>query len=166
MSAVLPFQIYTIILIHRVAEYGMIMRSAGKPEILIKTSLFLLFSNVIFSIPLTFYFGMVGAALGSLLAMAVNWIYFMLKIADVFDSKFKNSFPYSDYLGSLSLCLVAMFFCVWGESFFASGGSLGIRLLIKSFSFGILVGPLLYLYRKITKNGWNSSEWLYKRGGQ
>ncbi|MCA9515903.1 MAG: polysaccharide biosynthesis protein [Myxococcales bacterium] len=104
--AVLPFQIYGVILFHRVAEYGIVLRAAGDTRSLWLASLTLLGSNVLVSLPLVATLGMVGAALGTLIANAVAWIYILRRIARVMETPLRVVFPWRHYGALLALATV------------------------------------------------------------
>lgn len=91
------FQIFSLILFHRVAEYGLILRAAGKPGALLRAGCVLLLVNIAFSLPLTWWFGMTGAALGTLAAQLCAWLYVLKAISDVLRVRFSQAFPWPFY---------------------------------------------------------------------
>jgi O-antigen/teichoic acid export membrane protein len=70
VTGVLPFQLFTIITIHRVAEYGMVLRAADRTRDLLTSALVLLGSNLVLAGVGAWRWGMVGASLGTLVANA------------------------------------------------------------------------------------------------
>jgi O-antigen/teichoic acid export membrane protein len=99
--AVIPFQIFTIIILHRVMAYGLILRAAGATKALWFASLFLLALIVVFGVPLTYFFGLPGAALAMVVAYALNLIFYLSCIARVMDTNLAHVFPWKRYGGIL-----------------------------------------------------------------
>jgi O-antigen/teichoic acid export membrane protein len=97
LAATLPFQIYTFILLHRIAEYGSVLRAAGDTRSLWWASFLLLLSNAILSLPLTMIFGMVGAAVGAVLANIVAWLFILSRIARTLDIGITRVLPWRTY---------------------------------------------------------------------
>lgn len=95
--AVLPFQIFTIIILHRVMAYGLILRAAGATKALWLASIFLLALIVVFGVPLTYWFGLPGAALAMVLAYALNLIFYLGCIARVMGTGLGRVFPWRRY---------------------------------------------------------------------
>ena len=95
--ATFPFQIYTVILLHRVAEYGLILRAAGDTRSLWLASLVLFLGNAAFSAPLTLWLGMVGAALGALIANVLAWVFILWRIGIALGTGLRGAFPWREY---------------------------------------------------------------------
>lgn len=72
-AAVLPFQIYTVIVLHRVTSYFGLMQSFGDTRSVMKISALLLGSNVVLSIPMTWWFGIAGTAIATAAANLLGW---------------------------------------------------------------------------------------------
>lgn len=100
-AAVLPFQIFTIIILHRVMAYGLILRAAGATRALWFASLFLLALIVVFGVPLTYWLGLPGAALAMVVAYALNVIFYLSCIAKVMATDLVRVFPWKHYGGIL-----------------------------------------------------------------
>ena len=111
LAATLPFQIYTVILLHRVGEYGIMLRASGDTRQLWLASLLLLASNALLSLPLTLAFGMTGAAAGTLLANLIAWLFILTRIARVVDTKFSGVLPWGLYGRTLSIAVVSALAC-------------------------------------------------------
>jgi O-antigen/teichoic acid export membrane protein len=96
-AAALPFRIYTIILFHRVAEYGLVLRAAGDTRSLWTASFILLIGNVVLSVPLVLLLGMPGPALATLLANIPAWLYVLHQIGRALDVGLSAVFPWGWY---------------------------------------------------------------------
>jgi len=103
VDAVLPFQVFTLILLHRVTEYGGILRAAGDTRGLWLASLVLLGGNVVISLPLTLAFGMVGTAAGAVAANLLSWAFALVRIARVVQLPLREVFPWAVYLRVLAV---------------------------------------------------------------
>ena len=109
IAAVLPFQIYTFVLFHRVAEYGLVLRSGGDTRSLWLATLLLMCTNVVVTIPLVLKFGMAGAAVGTLIGNAVAWPFVLSRIARMLSVSLGQVFPWRLYGNVLLLCGVCAF---------------------------------------------------------
>lgn len=123
IAAVAPFQIYNLILLQRVMGWGMVLRSAGKPQWLWFTSLGLLGMNTVFSWVLTIHYGIVGAALGTLIATAVTLVINFALFTRVFHCKWGEVFPWHLYGALLALSLSAALAARTVASSVASGAA-------------------------------------------
>jgi O-antigen/teichoic acid export membrane protein len=132
--AVLPFQIYSLILLHRVMAYGMILTTAGKTRLLWVTSLVMLGLNTLFSVPLTYFFGIAGAALGTMLAYVPNLVFFLHCIARVMQTSLAAVFPWRRYGRILGAALASAGLAFWAAGFAASTDA---RLAIKASVFAL-----------------------------
>ena len=107
MAALVPFQIYLVILLHRIAEYGSVLRAAGDTKSIWWSSFVILGANVVFSLPLTMAFGMIGAASGTLIANIAAWIFVLTRIARLFHAPFREVLPWRLYILTLLTALIS-----------------------------------------------------------
>jgi O-antigen/teichoic acid export membrane protein len=107
LAAIAPFQIYNLILFQRVMGWGMIFRSAGRPGLLWLTSFGLLGLNTLLSWALTSRFGIVGAAIGTLIATAAMLVVTLSLFRRVFETSWARVFPWIHYARFLALSLGA-----------------------------------------------------------
>lgn len=101
--ATLPFQIYTLIILHRVASYGAMLQAMGDTGSLFLASLILIGGNLVLSVPFTLLFGFPGAALATLLANVPAWIYTLRRIARALGVPMARVLPWRAYAGTLLL---------------------------------------------------------------
>lgn len=80
-NAVLPFQIYNLIILIRVAHYGSILQAYGDTKGILQLAVQLVFLNIVLSIPFTIWFGIVGTATATLIANLLNWVLTLRKIS-------------------------------------------------------------------------------------
>ncbi|RNC85564.1 MAG: polysaccharide biosynthesis protein [Balneola sp.] len=79
-NAIIPFQIYNLIILIRVAHYGSILQAFGDTKGVLRLSILLVVLNILFSIPLTYFYGINGTAFGTLLANIINWVFLLRRI--------------------------------------------------------------------------------------
>ncbi len=79
-NAIIPFQIYNLIILIRVAHYGSILQAFGDTKGVLRLSILLVVLNILFSTPLTYFYGINGTAFGTLLANIINWVFLLRRI--------------------------------------------------------------------------------------
>ncbi|MFD2533390.1 oligosaccharide flippase family protein [Gracilimonas halophila] len=106
-AAVLPFQIYNLIVLIRVTHYGSILQAFGDTKGILYFSLNLLAANIILSIPFTWYFGIVGTALSTLIANIYNWYIILRRIGKHMELPVSKVLPFPFYFKVLGLSVVS-----------------------------------------------------------
>ena len=132
-TSVLPFQIFTLIGLHRVTEYGAVLRAAGRSVEIVYSSLILLCSNLVFGYIGLHMHGLVGLTMGSVLAFTVAWVWILSRLKNVFDVSMRHVFPWSAWGSSVAISCVTA-----AVAFYLSkgGDSAGSRLIIKLMVMG------------------------------
>ena len=132
-TSVLPFQIFTLIGLHRVTEYGAVLRAAGRSVEIVYSSLMLLGSNLVFGYIGLQVHGLVGLTMGSVLAFSVAWVWILSRLKNVFDVSMRHVFPWSAWGSSVVISCVTA-----AVAFYLSkgGDSAGSRLIIKLMVMG------------------------------
>lgn len=127
-TSVLPFQIFTLIGLHRVTEYGAVLRAAGRSVEIVYSSLILLGSNLGFGYIGLQMHGLVGLTIGSVLAFLVAWVWILSRLKNVFAVSMRHVFPWSAWTSSVAISCVTA-----AVAFYLSkgGDSAGLRLIIK-----------------------------------
>jgi O-antigen/teichoic acid export membrane protein len=149
-SAVMPFRIFTLVLLHRVAEYGLILRAANRQRELVWASGILLASNLVIGAPLTSWFGMSGASAGTLIANAIAWVFVLRRIAGLLGVTWRQAFAWDVWVPVTMGC-AAVALAVAGVAEVVDVG-VGPRLLAKAALFAIgsvLVVRLSGLHRRV-----------------
>jgi O-antigen/teichoic acid export membrane protein len=142
-AAIIPFQIFSVIILHRVMAYGLILRAAGATNALWLASLFLLSLIVVFGFPLTYWLGLPGAALGMVCAYALNLIFYLSCIAKVMKTNLVRVFPWRRY-GAILLAAGAS--AVLALLAARPWASTWVRLLTKA---GVFTSGYLILVSKV-----------------
>lgn len=106
-GGVLPFQIFTLVTAHRVAEYGMLLRAAGRTRALLQVALVTLASNTLFAGFGARLGGMTGSSIGTLLASAVGWMFALRWIADSFGVGLRHAFAWRAWTSTLVCAAIA-----------------------------------------------------------
>ncbi len=104
---VLPFQIFTAITVHRVAEYGMLLRAAGCTRELLHVASVTLGANVVLAGVGAWLGGMTGSAIGTLAASALGWWVALHHIGRVLDVPFRRAFPWRRWISSVLVSAAA-----------------------------------------------------------
>jgi O-antigen/teichoic acid export membrane protein len=139
MSAgVLPFRIFTAITLHRVAEYGLVLRAAGHTSDLLRAAVVLLASNVVLAGIGAATWGMAGASMGTLAANMIAWWFVLTRLAVVFGTTTAKTFPWQVWGRSLAISVgAAMLASVFADVVGAESPI--TRLAIVSGAFALAV---------------------------
>ncbi len=93
-ESVLSFQIFTIIGLHRVTEYGAVLRAVGRTREIVLSSIILFGLNCMFASVGLYLHGIVGLTVGSVVAFGVAWIWMLSRLAEVFHLTIGTVFPW------------------------------------------------------------------------
>lgn len=102
------FRVFTAITLHRVAEYGLVLRAAGHTSDLFRAAVVLLASNALLAGVGAATFGMTGASVGTLVANMIAWGYVLVRMSIVFGCRVVNVFPWCVWASSLTVSLGAL----------------------------------------------------------
>jgi O-antigen/teichoic acid export membrane protein len=103
-AAVIPFQIYNLIMLLRVTNYSSILQAFDDTKGVLYLSIHLVVANIILSIPLTIWLGIAGTALATLLASCYNWMITMRRIAGHMEIGVFDVLPFPFYGKVLGIC--------------------------------------------------------------
>lgn len=106
-EAVLPFQLCTLMLLHRVADHGGTLRAAGDTASLWRASWLVLALNAGFGIVATRLFGMLGMAVATLLATLIYWLFLLSRIARATGARLGTIIPWGLYARAVLLAAAA-----------------------------------------------------------
>ncbi len=105
-NAVVPFQIYNLIILVRVTHYGSILQAFGDTKGVMYLSINLVMANIILSIPLTMWLGITGTALSTFIANIYNWYIMLRRIGGHMELPAHKVLPFPYYLSVLGLAAV------------------------------------------------------------
>ena len=168
-NAVLPFQIFNLIVLLRVTNYGSILQAFGDTKGVLYLSMNLVAANIILSIPLTYFYGITGTAMGTLIANTYNWVITLKRIGGHMELPATKVLPFG-YYGRVVLLSVLIAVPVWYFRFYfineenSTGGLLFVIaiFLLLFFAAGSVVGVISEEDRKQFKE-WISMKFLISR---
>lgn len=105
--AVLPFQIYTLILLHRVTQYSTILQAYADTRSILRLTLIILVVNLVLSVPLTMLLGLPGPALATLLSSLAGWYLYLRRIGHHLQVGLGEAFPWRFYLRVVAVAAMA-----------------------------------------------------------
>ena len=105
-NAILPFQIYNLIILVRVTHYGSILQAFGDTKGVMYLSINLVVANIILSIPLTIMWGITGTALSTFIANIYNWYIMLRRIGGHMELPPHKVLPFPYYLRVLGLAAI------------------------------------------------------------
>lgn len=100
-DAVVPFQIFTAITLHRVAAYGPMLQATNQTPLLVRTSALIVLTNLALTVPLTLLIGYNGAAVATVVANVPAWILTLSRIGRAMGGGIRVALPWRFYLRSL-----------------------------------------------------------------
>jgi len=104
---VLTFQLFTAITLHRVAEYGLLLRVAGRPGAVLSSALVLLGANMVLALVGVLIAGPAGAAAGTLTANALAWVFVLHRISQALGTSLRHSFPWREWAAAVAVSALA-----------------------------------------------------------
>lgn len=143
---VLPFQLFTLVTLHRVAEYGMMLRAAGRTRDLLLVATVTLCANALLAGVGAYVAGMVGASIGTLLASAIGWWVALDRIAGSLGVTIGRAFAWRTWSSTLG---VATLSAVAAQLLAATSTDPATRVLVKLGVFAAVTIPALWLLRRI-----------------
>lgn len=106
--AALSFQIFAVITVHRVAEYGMVLRAAGRTRDVVVVAVATLAANTVLAGVGAALGGMTGASVGTAAATVIGWLLAMRFIASTFDARIRDSFAWLAWAVHMGIAVAAM----------------------------------------------------------
>lgn len=153
-NAVLPFQIYNLIVLIRVTHYGSILQAFGDTKGILYVSLNLVVANIILSIPFTMMWGINGTALSTLVANLYNWVVMLNRIAGHMELPFYKVLPFSFYLRVLGVSIFVAIPVWLSRFYYIDPNSVIWGLLFSMVMFLIVFSATATLFKVITADDW------------
>lgn len=100
-GATVPFQIFTVVLLHRVAAYGPMLQATNQTPVLVKTSMLILGSNLVLTVPAVLLLGANGAAVATVIANVPAWLVTLDRIGNAMGGGTSIALPWRFYLRGL-----------------------------------------------------------------
>lgn len=133
-----PFRIFTIILFHRVAAYGPMLQATNQTRVLLFTSISMVVTNLVLTVPLTLAIGYEGPALATVIAVVPPWIITLYRIGDTLQGGLRVALPWRFYGRVLALS------CVLGGGLFLAHRAAGLHPAV-AVPAALVVFTLAYL---------------------
>lgn len=163
-AAVIPFQIYTMIILMRVTYYGSILQAFGDTKGVFYISLNLLIANIILSVPFTLLWGINGAAFSTLLANVYNWVVVLKRIGGHMEISPVKVLPFPYYLRVLALSAFSGILTWMARSFIYYDITPFIGLGISSTLFLTLFSVIGTKVKVISSEDWKQfRDWVGMR---
>lgn len=160
-NAVLPFQIYNLIVLVRVTHYGSILQAFGDTRGVFYLSINLVVANLILSIPLTMLYGINGTALGTLIANLYNWYITLRRIGAHMELPARKVLPFPYYLKVLGVSVLTAIPIWYGRYILISEANSVLGLSISIIAYLLLFSMLGTLLKVITSDDWSQlKNWL------
>jgi O-antigen/teichoic acid export membrane protein len=106
-ALVISFECFTAITLHRVAEYGLVLRAAGRSQAVLTSALVLLVANAVLALVGAWWFGPIGAASGTLVANVVAWLAVLRQVGHALGTGVAGAFPWRVWIRTLSTSSLA-----------------------------------------------------------
>jgi O-antigen/teichoic acid export membrane protein len=103
INAALPFRIYSLILLQRVASYSSMQKAIGSTKYITYAAIYVFMINGVLCIPLVLWLGVAGPPLASVAANTFTWWYSLSKIQKALKVTFREVFPIAQYLKTLAV---------------------------------------------------------------
>lgn len=153
-DAVLPFQIYNLIVLLRVTHYGSILQAFGDTKGVMYLSINLVVANILLSVPFTMMWGITGTALSTLVANVYNWYVMLRRIGGHMELPPHKVLPFPFYLRVLALSAV-IGIPVWYSRFYFFGG----EQVLSGLGWSIPVYLILFAVAGTVTNTITSDDW-------
>ncbi len=157
IRAVIPFRIYTVILLHRVASYSAILKAIDDTRSITISAILLVVLNIILSIPMVKYMGISGPPTATLIANMFAWAYTLTKISKGLQVSFIKVFPFRFYIKTLTVAVLSAIPVVVLGTLVHTSNTL--ELLLKVIAY-LLVFSAAASFAKVYKK----EDWLYLLG--
>lgn len=92
-----PFQIFTAIVLHRIAAYGPMLQATDQSRMLLVTGALTIGTNLLLAAPLTLAFGLIGPALATAISVIPGWLVTLHRIGRVFGGGIRDALPWRHY---------------------------------------------------------------------
>lgn len=154
--AVVPFQIYTVILLHRVTTYGALLQACNDTRSILRFTFVSLACNAILSVPLTLLLGLPGPALAALVSAKLSWYVYLRRICHHLGVGMRQVFPWGFYLRVLAIAAVAGAACWSMRAMVLAPQPQAIALGVAAGVFVALYAGLGMATRVIDRSHWSA----------
>ncbi len=134
LDAAGPFRIFTLVLFHRVAAYGPMLQATNQTRVLLFTSLSMVVTNLVLTVPLTLLIGYEGPAVASVIAVIPPWTITLIRIGDTLGGGIRVALPWRFYGRVFALSAVLGGALYLGRDALALHPALGLPVALAAFT--------------------------------
>ena len=160
-----PFRIYLLLLPARLIYFGAIFQAAGRTDLVLKRAVGTLILNTVVSYPLVYYFGIEGAAWGTVLVFWLYVIPYCIRLcARLLETRWPGLMPYR-YVGVLLLAVAGSGAAsLWVRHEAGPNGAI-LAFVLTLASYFLVLAPFLFLLcREDLKSYWRAIRRRLRRG--
>jgi O-antigen/teichoic acid export membrane protein len=132
-GAAIVFSIYSLTLFQRVADYSAVLKAINKTRAITGWAGLSAVINLILSVPFVLWLGMVGAAVSTLIATFIAWLYVLLALSQILNVPLREVFPFGFYCRTLTVAVVS-----------SIPALLAARMIDASAAFDLLIKVTVY----------------------
>lgn len=107
VGAAASFAIFSLIGVHRVTEYGVVLRAANQNRHIAGSAAIVLVGCVAFGVIGAHLGGIVGVSLGTAFAFGIGWVWILDKIATTLRSSIAEVFPWAKWWRAMNAAVTA-----------------------------------------------------------
>ncbi|MCZ6595302.1 MAG: oligosaccharide flippase family protein, partial [Bacteroidetes bacterium] len=152
IAAAVPFRIYTLILVQRVAAYSSMHRALGNTKIISYAAIYLVVINLGLSIPFVFLLGIAGPPTATLLANMFTWGYSLKKMANSLRVTLVEVFPFRFYGKTMLIAVVAALPALFLKSNMTT--SIHIKLMSIIFIYFLAYAVFSNIFGVVRREDW------------
>lgn len=140
-GAALSFAVFSFIGVHRVTEYGVVLRAANRNRHIVESAAIVLIGCIVFGIVGAEFGGLGGVSIGTAVAFGIGWMAILRRIAQVFGVGFRDVFPWTAWFRALNVSVTALGGALVAAAPFDSSV---LRLLAKTAVFVAVIRLLTF----------------------
>ena len=106
-GAAASFAVFSLIGMHRVTEYGVVLRAADRNNQIVGSAAIVLVGCCVFGVIGAGLAGIVGVSLGTAVAFAIGWLWMLDRIALVLRSTLREVFPWATWFRAVNAAATA-----------------------------------------------------------
>ena len=146
------FAIYSLSLLQRVCDNGMLLRAINETPTITRWALYTLALNLLLSVPLVIWVGMAGAAVATVCANIVTWFYALNKASAALKVSIHELFPFRFYMRTLLVAALSALPVIIVDDFIS--GDAVTLLLLKTVLYLITFSTLSSISGVCNKQDW------------
>jgi len=160
-NSVIPFQIFNLIVLLRVTNYGSILQAFGDTKGVFYLSMNLVIANIILSVPLTMAYGIIGTASGTLIANFYNWIITLKRIGRHMELPARKVMPFPYYTKVLLTSVLTAIPVWYSRVVWIDPAADVMGIIYSSVLFLILFALAGSTFKIITRKDWEQfKNWM------